>query len=1038
MAYGEAEEVRAAARRRIGIAAVLAGGVAAVALLAGWIERQSIAEHFVDARLAGAGVPADYRIVTIGPFVERLESVRLGDPAAPDLVARSVELQLGYRLGGPYLKAAKIDGLRLSARAVDGKLSLGALDRLLPASSGKAAFRLPPIALALTDSRVRLMTPAGAVQSRIEGGGNLADGFDGRLSLAAPRLAIQGCAADHVTGALRIAVRAGRPELAGPIDLAGLACASQGVALGHGRATLDVRLGETLDRGRGGIALAGFGGRAGGGLFASVSGLITAAGDARQMLGTAGITVATPSAAVGRAASGMIGGAFRIVPPARAVSFAGDVALRGASLDQDQRRRLAEGAEALASTPVGPLARRAMAATGRLLADADADARLSFTLGSAAGSLIAVQRIAVSGRDGGFVRIEPADGLGWHARDKAWQLDGRLTSGGGNLPALDVRLTQAKPGDAVAGSIQLAPYQAGEARLALPLMRFALAKGQARFAGEAVLDGPIGAGRIEGLRVPLIGRVDRRGGFALGEGCTPVAFHRLSTGDMALQPARITLCGRGGAPLVSRAPGGAIQYGASASSVHLAGHSGAAPLVAAADRIDLSGQGVALRGLALRLGEGDALTRLDTATIDGRIEHGGVAGPFTGGSAQIAHVPLMLSDLDGQWRFANGALEVKGGIRVADADPSPRFAPLVAHDATLRVANGRITAAATLREPRRDTAITNVTIEHDLSRGSGHARIDVPGITFAPKQLQPEALTPLTLGVIANVAGTVAGEGRIDWSERGVTSGGRFHTDGVDLAAAFGPVTKVSGTIDFSDLLALATPPHQEARIAEVNPGIAVSNGVVHYQLLGDQRVKVEDAHWPFAGGDLNLEPTLLSFAQSAERHLTFRVKGLDAAAFVQQLAFPNMSATGTFDGVLPMIFDQSGGRIEHGELVARAGGGTVAYIGELSNAQVGTAGKLAFDALKAIRYHSLAIGLDGRLDGEIISSVNFDGVRQATGDQAMAARLIRGLPFRFNIRVRAPFRSLLGSARAFADPSILLQGGAPATVQPHDSETMR
>ena len=251
-------------------------------------------------------------------------------------------------------------------------------------------------------------------------------------------------------------------------------------------------------------------------------------------------------------------------------------------------------------------------------------------------------------------------------------------------------------------------------------------------------------------------------------------------------------------------------------------------------------------------------------------------------------------------------------------------------------------------------------------------------------------------------------------------------------------MTRLAGTIDFSDLLGLATPPHQEVTIAEVNPGVAVSNGVAHYQLLGGQRVAVEEARWPFAGGTLTLEPTLLSFAQSAERHLTFRVKGLDAAAFVQQLAFPNMSATGTFDGVLPMIFDQSGGRIEHGELVARPGGGSLAYIGELSNAQLGTAGKLAFDALKAIRYHSLAIGLDGRLDGEIISSVKFDGVRQATGDQALAARLIRDLPFRFNIQIRAPFRSLLGSARAFADPSILLQNGVPEAVQPHDSETMR
>lgn len=1038
MAEGEAEDVRVAARRRIGIAAALAGGVAAIGLLAGWIERRPIAEHFVDAHLAGAGVPADYRIIAIGAFVERLEAVRLGDTAAPDLTARSVELELGYGLRGPYLKAVKADGVRIAARIVDGRLSLGAVDRLLPKPSGKAPLSLPDLDLTLSDSRVRIETPAGTVQGRIEGKGKLADGFDGRLSLAAPRLAIRGCTAQSLTGALKIAVRAGRPQLAGPLDLAGLACTSNGVAVGSGRATLDVRLGETLDRGRGGVALSGFGGRIASGRFESVSGLITAAGDARQMLGTVGVSVTAPSAPSGHAAKGMIGGAFRIVPAARAMSFAGDVALRETTIEAAPRRRIVAAAEALASTPVGPLARRAADATGRLLGNADADARLSFTLGGLTGSSVDVQRLAVVDRDGGFVRLEPAGGLGWRARDGAWRLDGRLTSGGGDLPAFDVHLTQAKAGDPVAGAIQLSTYQAANARLALPVLRFAVAKGQARFAGAVEIDGPVGSGRIEGLTLPLIGRIDARGGFALGEGCTPLAFRSLRAGGMALRPTKISLCGQGGAPLVARAPGGAVRFGAVASAIHLAGHSGTAPMSVAADRVELSSQGVAVRRLALRLGEGEALTRLDAESIDGRIEGGAIAGPFAGGAAQIDHVPLQLSNFAGQWHFGNGALEVKGGIRVADADSTPRFAPLVARDAALRVADGRIIATAMLREPKGDVAIAHVSIAHDLSSGTGHALLDVPGIAFAPKHLQPEALTPLTLGVIANVSGTIAGTGRIDWSANGVTSGGRFHTDGIDLAAAFGPVTRLAGTIDFSDLLGLATPPHQEVTIAEVNPGIAVSNGVAHYQLLGEQRVAVEEAHWPFAGGMLTLEPTVLRFAQSAERHLTFRVKGLDAAAFVQQLAFPNMSATGTFDGMLPMIFDQSGGRIEHGELVARTGGGTLAYIGELSNAQLGTAGKLAFDALKAIRYHSLAIGLDGRLDGEIISSVKFDGVRQATGEQALAARLIRDLPFRFNIRIQAPFRSLLGSARAFADPSILLQNGVPTAVQPNDSETMR
>jgi hypothetical protein len=277
------------------------------------------------------------------------------------------------------------------------------------------------------------------------------------------------------------------------------------------------------------------------------------------------------------------------------------------------------------------------------------------------------------------------------------------------------------------------------------------------------------------------------------------------------------------------------------------------------------------------------------------------------------------------------------------------------------------------------------------------------------------------LGVIANVVGTVSGDGRIDWGAGGVTSSGTFGTNRVDLAAAFGPVTGIKGQIHFTDLLGLVTAPHQEATIAEINPGVSVTNGVVHYQLTGASRVQVEDAVWPFAGGTLRLDPSLLEFDEHAERRLTFRVEGLDAAAFVQQLDFPNIAATGTFDGVLPMIFDHEGGRIEKGMLRARPGGGTLAYVGELTNAQLGTMGKLAFDALKAIRYSNLEISMDGRLDGEMISRVRFTGVRQATPEQAFIARLIRNLPFRFNIEIRAPFRGLVGSARAYIDPRLLL-----------------
>jgi hypothetical protein len=185
----------------------------------------------------------------------------------------------------------------------------------------------------------------------------------------------------------------------------------------------------------------------------------------------------------------------------------------------------------------------------------------------------------------------------------------------------------------------------------------------------------------------------------------------------------------------------------------------------------------------------------------------------------------------------------------------------------------------------------------------------------------------------------------------------------------------------------------------------------------------------------------------------------MDIARFVQQMEFSNIAATGTVDGVVPMIFDQHGGRIEGGHLVARREGGTLSYVGELTDRELGIYGKLAFDALKALRYSRLVIDLNGSLEGEFLAGVQLDGIARDVaaapapkgGISAMVVGRALGqlakIPFKFNIQVRGPFRALIGTARSFNDPTNLIQSVLPAmlkgqptktTVQPNESEPVR
>src|SRR3546814_10307330 len=93
-----------------------------------------------------------------------------------------------------------------------------------------------------------------------------------------------------------------------------------------------------------------------------------------------------------------------------------------------------------------------------------------------------------------------------------------------------------------------------------------------------------------------------------------------------------------------------------------------------------------------------------------------------------------------------------------------------------------------------------------------------------------------------------------DWSSDVCSSDLTFATADASLAAAFGPVTGLTTTLTFDDLIGLKSAPGQIAKIKEINPGIPVIDGEIEYRLLGDNRVRIEGGSWPFGGGKLLLQ----------------------------------------------------------------------------------------------------------------------------------------------------------------------------------------
>jgi len=1016
-----------ASRWALGVALVVLA-----ALIALWSQRRPIASGFIDRALAARGVPARYRIADFGFQRQRLTDVVIGDPAHPDLVADWVEVETRIGFSGATVSGIRAGAVRMRGRLDEGHVSLGAIDRLLPPSSGKP-FALPAIDLDVADGRMRLETAMGVIGIKLVGRGRANNGFTGHLAAASARLNVAGCAAERLAAALAIRIVDGQPSLRGPIRAATVTCGDS--RLSGAIADIDTLLDQRLDRwhGRAQLSLASF--RAADAGIEQIGGDVDFDGSPQRTSGRLDLLSGAFRTSAASGDTARLRGQYRIGGGEAAIDAAASMAR--VSLAPAWRNRLAGFETLAAGTPVGPLATAMVRAAGAAARAFSADATLHFDR-DAAGYRLAIAQTDVTARSGAHVTLNGGEGIEIDGNGRS-RVNGLLAITGGGLPQAAIQLNQARAGGAVTGSAIVRPYAAGGAKLALSEVNFtATASGTTRLSTRATLSGPLGSNgsdRIEGATLPIEAdwNGDRR--LTINPGCAPLGIDRLALAGLVLENSRIALCATG-AGLV-QIDGGRVNGGARAAATRLAGRLGEAPIsIAAADaRYTIAGGALAAQDLAVRLGHEDRVTRLDFAAIEGRIgERGALAGRFTGGAGQIARVPLLMSAADGDWQLAGGKLSVNGTLAIADADAKPRFNPLAGRQVTLALADNRIEARGTLVEPETGVKVSDVTIAHDLSSGRGQADLAVPGIAF-DDHFQPDRLTRFTYGVIADVKGRVSGEGHIRWTPDGVTSDGVFRTANTDLAAAFGPVTGLSSEIRFTDLLALESAPDQLATIAEINPGVPVTMGVLHYQTLANQRVAIAGARWPFAGGALTLAPTVLDFAQAQDRRLTFTVAGVDAAQFLQQFDFKNLSATGTFDGELPMIFDQQGGRIENGRLTVReADGGTIAYVGEVSQKDVGFWGNMAFQALKSLRYRNLDILMNGPLAGEMITEVRFAGVSQGAGAKRnFLVRRLQKLPFVFNVRIQAPFRQLIDSAQSFYDPRRLIERNLPALIKAQD-----
>ncbi len=441
---------------------------------------------------------------------------------------------------------------------------------------------------------------------------------------------------------------------------------------------------------------------------------------------------------------------------------------------------------------------------------------------------------------------------------------------------------------------------------------------------------------------------------------------------------------------------------------------------------------IAARNGSLKLGETVARGRPPVMRFDASYHPAKNRTTITGGVANgdmVLNDALNMAGVIGDFRFDLDAAEMRAKASLDRLRLSQHLGPeqslvmiapvIASGEAALEADEAAFSYVLTTPEGYRLGAGDGV---HHMKPASGETVLTLENLTFSPQGLQPNAISPALKGIVNDADGKMDGAVRFAWGDEDLVSTAELVFREISFAGPTQAVTRtrnVSGTIQLTDIFPVTTNGFQTVSVGAVDmDALQLGEGVITFELPGDESVTISQAEFPWFGGTLGVYEATAGF--TGEAMIPLRATGADLNQIFDYVDIEGLSGEGIISGELPVIFEDGKARIENG-VFRSEGPGVIRYKGQAAEAasKAGQDAQVAFDILRDLRYNSLEVSVNGALDGRLEFKMNFEGTGDVTLNNASGR-----VPVVYRINLDAALLELLRQANLSRDIQLQIEKG--------------